>query len=212
MTGRVLPPWIIFNAKMMQKAWRDTLRDPNARVCLSENGWTDNYLGLKWFEEHFHPYTKITTGTLGWRILVYDGHQSHITASVIRFCIKHRIALLCLPAHSTHILQPLDLKLFSPLQTVYQKELKAKSRFQIQYHVDKVEFLEILQNARDKAFTTKNILSSWEAAGLSPFNPEVVLKTLPSVVEKALIFQPQSPLLIYTSETSESVLIVERIH
>jgi hypothetical protein len=207
MTGRVLPPWIIFKAKMMQKAWKDALRDPDARVCLSENGWTDNYLGLKWFEEHFQPHTKITTGTSGWRILVYDGHQSHVTISVIQFCIKHSIALLCLPPHSTHILQPLDIKLFSPLQTAYQKELKAKSRFQGQYHVDKVEFLEILQNARDKAFTTKNILSGWEAAGLSPFNPEVILNTLPSVERKPSPSKPQSVSLAITSETGDPIFI-----
>ena len=83
MSGQVLPAWIIFKAKLMQRAWRDALRDKEARVCLSENGWTDNILGLKWFEEHFQPHTHNTTGTSRWRILIYDGHASHVMISVI---------------------------------------------------------------------------------------------------------------------------------
>src|SRR5438477_13014602 len=98
--------------------------------------------------------------------------------SAVTFCIQHNIALLCLPPHTTHILQPLDIKLFAPLQTAYQKGVRAKSWFQGFYQVDKVEFLEILQDAHDKAFTTKNILSRWQAAGLLPFNPEIIMKAL----------------------------------
>ena len=111
MTGRVLPLWVIFKAKMQQQVWKDALKDHNAKVCLSENGWTDNELGLKWFEEHFQPLTENTSGASKWRILVYDGHASHVTIGVIQFCIKHNIALLCLPPHTTYILQPLDIKL-----------------------------------------------------------------------------------------------------
>lgn len=140
---------------MQQQAWKDALRDHNAKVCLLENGWTDNELGLKWFEEHFQPLTKNTSRASRWRILVYDGHASHITTGVIQFCIKHNIALLCLPPHKTHILQPLDIKLFASLQIAYQKGIRARSRFQEFYQVDKVELFEVLQDARNKAFTTK---------------------------------------------------------
>ena len=67
--------------------------------------------------------------------------------------------------------------------------------------------MEILQNAQDKAFTTKNILSGWQAAGLLPFNPEVILKTLPSIDATTSPSRPQMPLLTYTSETGESIHI-----
>jgi hypothetical protein len=45
-----------------------------------------------------------------------DGHGSHITANVIAFCIEHAIDLLILPPHTSHVLQPLDVSMFSPLK------------------------------------------------------------------------------------------------
>src|SRR5438046_9700953 len=108
MGGHVLPLWAIFKAKMQQQIWKDTLIDRNAKVCLSENGWTNNELGLKWFEEHFQPLTEKTSGVSGWRILIYDGHASHVTTGVIQFCIQHNIALLFLMPHPTQFLKPMD--------------------------------------------------------------------------------------------------------
>jgi hypothetical protein len=101
----------------------------------------------------------------------------------------------------------LDIKLFAPLQIAYQKGVRARSRFQGFYQVDKVEFLEVLQDARDKAFTTKNILSGWQAAGLSPFNPEIILQTLPSTDTKSLS-RPQTPSVTFTSATGESIRVL----
>jgi hypothetical protein len=68
---------------MQQQVWKNTLRDHNAKVCLLENGWTDNKLGLKWFEKYFQPLAKKTGEVSRWRILVYDGHASHIIIIII---------------------------------------------------------------------------------------------------------------------------------
>lgn len=48
-------------------------------------------------------------------MLILDGHASHISTAAIEFCIRQKIILLCLPAHTTHILQPLDVGVFGPL-------------------------------------------------------------------------------------------------
>jgi len=85
------------------------------------------------------------------------------------------------------------------LQTAYQKDVRAKSWFQGFYQVDKVEFLEILQDARDTAFTTKNILSGWQAARLSLFNPEIIMKTLPFANIKPP--RPQTPSITFTANS-----------
>ena len=52
-----------------------------------------------------------------------DGHSSHATVEFFHFCIQNKIICLCLPPHSTHVLQPLDVGLFSPLQKRYSEEL-----------------------------------------------------------------------------------------
>ena len=49
-------------------------------------------------------------------ILVLDGHGSHITIDVIEFA-KLSVYLLCLPSHTSHILQPLDVSVFKPFKS-----------------------------------------------------------------------------------------------
>jgi hypothetical protein len=45
--------------------------------------------------------------------------------------------------------------------------------------------------ARKKANTTSNILSAWKKAGLVPFDPNSVLKTLPKVKKYTAEDQPE---------------------
>jgi len=53
------------------------------------------------------------------RLLILDGHDLHVTWEFLDYCLQNDIIPLCLPAHSTHILQPLDVGLFGPLQQNY---------------------------------------------------------------------------------------------
>ncbi|RPA96297.1 hypothetical protein L873DRAFT_1925421 [Choiromyces venosus 120613-1] len=48
------------------------------------------------------------------RLLLFDGHSSHINAAFLEFCVSHNIIPYCLPPHTTHRLQPLDVSVFGP--------------------------------------------------------------------------------------------------
>ena len=52
-----------------------------------------------------------------------DGHVSHVTWEFFDYCLHRKIVPFCLPPHSTHMLQPLDIGLFSPLQHHYSNIL-----------------------------------------------------------------------------------------
>lgn len=54
-----------------------------------------------------------------WRLLIMDGHVSHITWEFFDYCLNNQIIPFCLP----HLLQPLDVGLFSPLQWHYSNVL-----------------------------------------------------------------------------------------
>jgi DDE superfamily endonuclease len=41
-----------------------------------------------------------------------DGHSSHLTKEFIDYCFNYKISPFLLPAHSTHLLQPLDISVF----------------------------------------------------------------------------------------------------
>jgi len=48
-----------------------------------------------------------------------DGHSSHVNIEFIKFCWLKKIILIYLPSHSTYLLQPLDLVIFSVLKRLY---------------------------------------------------------------------------------------------
>ncbi|EED24000.1 conserved hypothetical protein [Talaromyces stipitatus ATCC 10500] len=79
---------------------------------VSDNGWTTDKIGLEWLKTHFIP---LTDGrTLGkYRMLILDGHGSHLTPEFDRICTENNIIPVCMPPHSSHRLQPLDVGCFA---------------------------------------------------------------------------------------------------
>ena len=175
--GRVLSPYIIFKAAVHQRAWFNAY--PEAHIAISPNGWTDNKIGLLWLQ-HFAKESAI--GQQGqYRMLILDGHASHLSTAAIEFSLASNIILLCLPPHTTHILQPLDVGLFAPLASAYKKNIHRITRLGASYVVDKVDFLEQYQKARTSAFTIHNITSAWEKTGLVPYKPHLIIDCFPSL-------------------------------
>ena len=58
-----------------------------------------------------------------WRLLILNGHGSHVTPDFLEFCEAKRIIVIVYPPYSTHSLQLLDVVLFRPLSKHYTKEL-----------------------------------------------------------------------------------------
>ena len=88
-------------------------------ITLSENGWTSNSIGYEWIQ-HFDRHTNArTVGT--YRLLILDGHESHLSAQFQHYCIERKIITLYMPPHSSHILQPLDVSCFAPLKLSYRR-------------------------------------------------------------------------------------------
>ena len=73
-------------------------------------------------------------------------------------------------------MQPLDVRIFSPLATYYKQELEDSVRQLGPYgKIKKGDVFPMLQRARLKTFTESNITSTWRACGLIPFSRERVL-------------------------------------
>ena len=178
-TGKKLRPWIVFKGKQNKLAWADSY--PEAHITTSENGWTDNEIGLLWIKGCFDPETTPSgdDSETRWRILALDGHASHISTQTVAYCITKKIILLCLPPHTTHFLQPLDIGIFNPLAKVYRLHIALITQFGAGYHIDKCDFLEQLKEARNKAISPINIGKAWRKSGLSPYNPERILQLYP---------------------------------
>ena len=115
----------------------------------------------------FIPSTKPSDPTEA-RLLILDGHGSHETTDFMYLCYHSNIHLLFLPPHTSHVLQPLDLSVFSPLKRSYRKELAFLLPEYISSVTGKQYMIKCYYKARKEALASKNIQSGWRATGLWP--------------------------------------------
>ena len=124
--GTALPPSLIYQGKShdLQSSWVTELdEEDEAYFTSSDRGWTNHELGMSWLR-NFVKDTQEKAGRSR-RLLILDGHSSHVNMEFIRYADKHRVIVMVLPSHTTDRLQPLDISLFSPLATTYTKHLDA---------------------------------------------------------------------------------------
>ena len=81
---------------------------------------------------------------------------------------------MCLPSHSSHITQPLDVGFFSPLKKAYDKEINTFIWAHIN-NITKVEFFLAFRAAYKCSMTISNIVGGFRGAGLIPLNLETIL-------------------------------------
>jgi DDE superfamily endonuclease len=124
------------------------------------------------FEKHTAHRTKGV-----YRLLILDGHSSHVTPEFDLFAKEHLIITLCMPPHSSHLLQPLNVNCFAVLKRLYRRQIEGLMRNGVN-HIDKQDFLEAYYNAHIETMNQANIKSSFAATGVLPYDPERVLSKL----------------------------------
>jgi hypothetical protein len=173
--GWALPPFIILKGQTHLSSWYTEPLPSGWAVSVSKNGWTTNELGFEWLQ-HFEKHT-VDHKTGVWRLLILDGHESHQSVKFTDFCAERNIITLCMPPHSSHLLQPLDIACFAPLKKAYGREISDLISAYIN-HVTKVEFLCSFIKAHNTSFTPENIQAGFRGAGLVPFNPDSIIEKL----------------------------------
>lgn len=172
--GYVLPPYIIYKGNSHIISWHQEVQgqeDADVQFAWSEKGWTDDSLGLDYLQNHFYPLaTKIPDSNYP-IVFLLDGHASYFSGEFLSFCLEHNILVISSPPHSTHLLQPLDVGLFSPLQHAYSEEVDSWIRDPHNV-IKKGNFWPMLKKARLQAFTKQNIQAGWAATALYPPHPQ----------------------------------------
>ena len=106
----------------MQSSWLDEIGNDLVYFAASENGWSCNSLGSNWLEKVFDPATK-AKARRSRRLLIVDGHSSHVNMAFLKLADRMRIIIGIMPPHSTHRIQPLDIGMFGPLSIAYTNQL-----------------------------------------------------------------------------------------
>ena len=110
-------------------------------------------------------------------MLILDGHESHHSTEFELHCQQNNIITLCMPPHSSHLLQPLDVGCFGPLKQAYGRQVEDLMRMYINY-ISKLKFLCGFREAFFASITEKNIQGGFAGSGLVPYDLERVLSKL----------------------------------
>jgi hypothetical protein len=113
-----------------------------------------------------------------------------------------------MPAHSSHLLQPLDVGCFVVLKRAYGRFVSDLARAGYN-HIDKLDFIADYPRAREEAFQPHIIRNSFAATGIVPVNAERVLSklnitTLPTPTPANS--RPSSRSSQFTPKTSKTVI------
>ncbi|KAK8096377.1 uncharacterized protein PG998_014245 [Apiospora kogelbergensis] len=101
--GCCMPPFLIVQGKYHLSSWAHECDLPRDWVIKpTPNGWTDNETVLDWIK-HFDKHTQMRSKG-PYRLLILDGHESHISAEFEVYCKDNKIVTLSMPPHPSHLL------------------------------------------------------------------------------------------------------------
>ena len=170
--GSVMPPLVITKGKTVKSLHGFKTSDAPVGTVWSfqEKGWITDEIGEKWFDDVFLKHC----GPKRPQLLIFDGHSSHETLAIIERAIGENIALLSLPPHCTHYLQPLDRSVFGPFKKSYNEHCSDFMSEHPLHVVNKWTFPSLLMKAWQCSFTEANIRSGFASCGICPVNRAAV--------------------------------------
>ena len=153
----------------------------DTRIVLSDSGYTNEDIGIQWlmhFIEHsMHsiPFSAPDTS----KLLLLDNHGSHTSERFRQTAQEYNITPFAFPSHTTHLLQPLDVKVFQQYKHFHQKAIEKAVRV-LDFEYKLRTFLLDLKEVRSQALTQRTICSGWREAGLWPYKPSIVIDKIPA--------------------------------
>ena len=188
-SGATLPPLVIFKASNVNSGWIPSEIPRNWRFSTTLTGWTNDTIAFEWLSNLFEPETRRNDGKR--RLLIFDGHGSHITSRFLSFCLGHSIDPVCLPPHTSHKLQPLDVALFGPLKRYLTSVLDSFFN-SVPTSITRKDWIECYRVARELTYRPNSIESGFRTTGIYPLDAEMTIKKLTSPPPPPLYATPDS--------------------
>ncbi|KAJ4457720.1 hypothetical protein PAPYR_6756 [Paratrimastix pyriformis] len=158
------------------------------------SGWTDTALLHEYFfERTFIPHVQAVRAKIGTdkrAMLICDGASTH--RGLKELLAPAGIDVICLPPHSSTVLQPLDLAVFGAFKGKALHLLKTMKLAECKTVTERDNLLLVCHDAWLAAKGTLTNLNGWAKSGISPFDTEAPLRN-PCVVSRSL---PSPPVVV----------------
>ena len=178
--GNALPPYFVFPGQRMNNQLLEG-STPGTVGTVSKSGWSNSDLFMDFLSNHFK---KFVPGN-GHVMLLLDGHKSHVAVSTIEWARRHNIVIQLLPAHTSHLLQPLDVGCYGPLQNMYNSICHRTIRTK-QCALTRYDVCSMACKAYGNALSVSNLQSAFRKTGIYPFTKDIIME-LPLTPSEAFV-------------------------
>jgi hypothetical protein len=186
--GAIFKPLIIFKQMKCKNSVAEF--ESSCNLASSRNGWMTKslfrYFAILFVAELSHYRLILPEGIRDEPILlILDGHTSRYDFLALLILFAFNVDVLILPPHSTHVTQPFDVSIASPLKTCFKRQLLAllpqllelDSSLRQKASTLRKIVLESFTLALSKSSNLSNIKSGFEKTGIVPYS---VMKPLSS--------------------------------
>lgn len=137
----------------------------------SESGWMTGETFFEYISNVFYPW--LVKNNIKLPVLLFvDGHVSHLTLHLSKFCSDNGIILVALHPNATHILQPMDVAVFHPLKVKWRKAVQQWRCNNRNARFRREHFAPLLKEVIDSAINPTILANGFKKCGLFPFTPD----------------------------------------
>lgn len=170
--GQKSPPMLIFQFKRIPSDLAQSIPGTWG-VGISENGWSTQGNFFYYITYVFHPWA--VNNNIPFPIFFFmDGHTSHITYHLSKFCREKQIILVCLYPNATQVLQPLDVSVFRTLKGGWREGVSKWRLEQQEPALKRLQFASLLKEIVDERLTPLVDINGFRACGLYQRDPSRV--------------------------------------
>ena len=162
--GTYMKPFYIIPRKTVDcDIYESCLCRDKIKIAYQDKGFINTGLFDTWFEDIYLKEIKerrIKYNYDGFSVLILDGCSSHFSIRVANLAMENNVLFCFLPAHTSHLVQPLDLGIFGIHKLELTRYVNDDSKTQ--------QSNQLIKNysSLQKVCTISNIVSAFAAAGI----------------------------------------------
>ena len=135
--------------------------------------WMSNEAFRGWTENIFLPHINNTQQNPDEPVLLVVGSRAQ--PEVMELFASNKVHVLVIPAHTSHLLQPLDLGINRVFKEQLAKYCREDESGEEPLAVLRFKLFQHAKAAFYDASNERHILTAWRKSGISPYDPSVVL-------------------------------------